>query len=163
MEPTLIDISHVSARSGVAASALRFYETEGLIEAVSAPGRRRKFPRAVLRRLAFIRASQVVGLSLAEIKAVFAGLPNGRTPTPQDWETIAAAWTPMLDERIAALTRMRAALTGCVGCGCLSLERCAIYNPCDAARSRGPGARYLIGDDPRTFMRDGQESDAESR
>jgi MerR family redox-sensitive transcriptional activator SoxR len=153
MKQALMDISQVAARAGVAASALRFYESEGLIEAVSTPGRRRKFPRAVLRRLAFIRAAQAVGLSLDEIRAALTSLPNGRTPTAADWGAISSAWTPMLDARIAALTRMRNALTSCIGCGCLSLRRCAIYNPGDAAQKRGPGARYLIGDDPRAFMK----------
>lgn len=153
MDDPLIDIGRLAARSGLASSALRFYEAEGLIEAIRAPGGRRRFPRAVLRRLAFIRAAQAVGLSLEEIKAALARLPVGRTPTPADWETIAAAWTPMLDEKIAALTRLRNAFTACIGCGCLSLERCAIYNPADAARGAGAGARYLIGDDPRRFMK----------
>lgn len=148
-----MEISEVARRSGLAASALRFYESEGLIEAVRTAGKRRRFPRAILRRLAFIRAAQVVGLSLDEIKATLGRLPNGRTPTASDWEQISSIWTPMLDERIAALTRLRGALTSCIGCGCLSLERCAIYNPGDAVRAKGPGARYLFGDDPREFMR----------
>ena len=154
----MIDISQLAARSGIAASAIRFYESEGLIEPVSAPGRRRKFPRATLRRLAFIRAAQAVGLSLAEIKAVLSRLPHGRTPTPEDWEEIATAWRPLLDARIEALTRLRAALTACIGCGCLSLDRCAIYNPDDAARTGGAGARYLLGDDPLSYMQAPKQS-----
>ncbi len=152
LETAIIDIGEIAARSGLAASTLRFYESEGLIEAVSAPGKRRRFHRAVLRRLAFIRAAQAVGLSLEQVHHALASLPNNRTPTPADWEAIAGAWTPLLDEKIAALTRLRAALTSCIGCGCLSLTRCAIYNPGDAARVRGTGARYLMGDDPRQFM-----------
>ena len=148
----LIDIGQLAARSGLAASALRFYESEGLIESHRAPGKRRRFPRSALRRLAFVRAAQAVGLSLDEIKSALARLPNMRTPTPADWEKISAAWTPILDEKIAALTRLRGALTSCIGCGCLSLKRCALYNPGDAARVKGAGARYLIGDDPRQFM-----------
>ena len=150
--PILIDIGRLAARSGLAASALRFYEDEGLIESVRAPGKRRRFDRAVLRRLAFIRAAQAMGLSLDQIKASMARLPNRRTPTPADWEMISATWAPILDEKIAALTRLRGALTSCIGCGCLSLARCALYNPGDAARAAGTGARYLIGDDPRRFM-----------
>ena len=153
MDQPLMEISELARRAGLAASALRFYESEGLIESQRSAGKRRRFPRAILRRLAFIRAAQAVGLSLEEIKATLGGLPNNRTPTVADWETISAVWTPLLDERIASLTRLRGALTGCIGCGCLSLERCAIYNPSDAARVKGAGARYLIGDDPRQFMR----------
>ena len=152
MVATLIDIGLLAARSGLAASALRFYEAEGLIESVRSPGKRRRFDRAVLRRLAFIRAAQAVGLTLEEIKTALAKLPNRRTPTPADWEKISAAWTPLLDEKIAALMRLRGALTNCIGCGCLSLDRCSLYNPGDAARAAGTGARYLLGDDPRRFM-----------
>lgn len=148
----LIDIAELAVRSGVAASALRFYEAEGLIEAYRSPGKRRRFARATLRRLAFIRAAQAVGLTLDEIKAALARLPHGRTPTRADWERISADWTPMLDAKIAALTRLRGALTSCIGCGCLSLTRCALYNPGDAARVKGAGARYLLGDDPGEFM-----------
>ena len=148
----LIDIAELAARSGVAASALRFYEGEGLIEAYRAPGKRRRFARATLRRLAFIRAAQAVGLTLDDIKAALAGLPQGRTPTRADWEQISADWTPMLDAKIAALIRLRGALTACIGCGCLSMTRCALYNPGDAARVKGAGARYLLGDDAGEFM-----------
>lgn len=158
MAEAQIDIGEVARRSGLAASALRFNESEGLIEAVSAPGRRRRFARAVLRRLAFIRAAQSVGLTLAEIKAALAGLPGRRTPTRADWERIAAAWTPLIDARIAALTRLRGAPSACIGCGCLSLDRCAIYNPGDAARRAGAGPRYLLGDDPRAFMESGDRA-----
>jgi MerR family redox-sensitive transcriptional activator SoxR len=154
MAPIFIDIGELAARSGLAASALRFYEAEGLIESVRAPGKRRRFPRAALRRVAFIRAAQAVGLTLDEIKVALARLPERRTPTKADWEKISRAWTPLLDERIAALTRLRGALTSCIGCGCLSLKRCALYNPGDAARALGAGARYLLGDDPRQFMRE---------
>jgi MerR family redox-sensitive transcriptional activator SoxR len=157
MAPALIDIGELAARSGMAASALRFYESEGLIQSVRAPGKRRRFPRAALRRIAFIRAAQAVGLTLGDIKRALARLPEGRTPTRADWEKISAAWTPLLDERIAALTRLRGALTSCIGCGCLSLRRCALYNPGDAARALGTGARYLLGDDPRQFMRPGRK------
>jgi MerR family redox-sensitive transcriptional activator SoxR len=152
-ETLLIDIAELAARSGVAASALRFYEAEGLIEAFRSPGKRRRFPRATLRRLAFIRAAQAVGLTLEEIKAALARLPQQRTPTKADWEKISTEWAPLLDEKIAALTRLRGALTSCIGCGCLSLANCALYNPGDAARVKGAGARYLLGDDPLQFMR----------
>ncbi|MBS0386295.1 MAG: redox-sensitive transcriptional activator SoxR [Proteobacteria bacterium] len=152
----LIDIGEVARRAGVAVSALRFYEAEGLIESVRPPGQRRRFHRAVLRRVAFIRAAQSVGLTLHEIKSSLALLPSKRTPNKADWERIAAGWAPLLDAKLAELTRLRTALTSCIGCGCLSLRRCALYNPGDAVRANGPGARYLLGDDPRVIMRRGR-------
>ncbi|HEY0747806.1 MAG TPA: redox-sensitive transcriptional activator SoxR [Steroidobacteraceae bacterium] len=146
-----ISIGELSDRSGLAASAIRFYESVGLIESLRTTGKQRRFPRAVLRRLAFIRAAQTVGLSLDKIKSALARLPDNRTPTASDWETISAAWTTLLDEKIAVLARLRSSLTACIGCGCLSLKRCALYNPGDVARVNGAGARYLLGDDPNEF------------
>lgn len=148
MADTFVDIGELARRSGLAASALRFYEATGLIEAVRSPGRRRRFPRSTLRKIAFIRAAQNVGLSLDAIKDALATLPQGRAPTKADWEGISTTWTALLDERIAALVRLRNSLGSCIGCGCLSLESCALYNPQDIARSRGAGARYLLGDKP---------------
>jgi MerR family redox-sensitive transcriptional activator SoxR len=136
-------VGQVSARAGFAPSALRWYEAQGLVSATRTPGGARRYPRSVLRRLAFIRAAQNVGLSLAEIRAALATLPEGRTPTARDWTRLSAGWRPRLDERIAALTQLRDGLDSCIGCGCLSLERCALSNPGDVAAAAGPGARWL--------------------
>jgi MerR family redox-sensitive transcriptional activator SoxR len=136
-------VGQVSARAGFAPSALRWYEAQGLVSATRTPGGARRYPRSVLRRLAFIRAAQNVGLSLAEIRAALATLPEGRTPTARDWTRLSAGWRPRLDERIAALTQLRDGLDSCIGCGCLSLARCRISNPRDVAAAGGPGAVYL--------------------
>jgi MerR family transcriptional regulator, redox-sensitive transcriptional activator SoxR len=141
-----ISITEVTKRSGVAASALRFYENEGLIKSARTAGGRRQFKRDTLRRVAFILAAQRIGLSLYEIKAALASVPERRTPTAQDWEKLSRAWRPMLDEKITALTTLRDQLNQCIGCGCLSLKACALYNPGDVAASRGNGARYLLGE-----------------
>ncbi len=162
MAEGFIAIGDLARRSGVAASALRFYEAQGLIAALrqgegqadgqrrSQAGGRRHFPRSTLRRVAFIRAAQAVGLSLEEIKAALAGLPDARTPTREDWAALSRSWRPLIEARITALCRLRDALASCIGCGCLSLEACALYNPADAARRGGAGARYLLGDAPAT-------------
>jgi len=140
----LLSISDVATRSGFAASALRFYETQGLIEAQRSPGGRRSYRRSVLRRLAFIRAASNVGLTLEEIRVELDQLPRGRTPTKADWQRISRHWRTRLDEQLAALQRLRDGLDSCIGCGCLSLRRCAISNPGDIAASDGaPGAAYL--------------------
>ena len=139
----LLPIGEVAARAGVAASALRHYEHVGLIESVRSPGGRRRYRRGVLRRLAFVRAAQNVGLSLEEIRTAFATLPASRTPTRADWERLSRSWQSRLDEQIAGLVSLRDGLTACIGCGCLSLRRCALSNPGDAAARLGPGARYL--------------------
>ena len=149
---SFIDIASLAKRSGVAASALRFYEDQGLIHSARQTGGRRHFPRSSLRRVAFVRAAQAVGLMLEEIRAALATLPEGRTPTREDWTTLSGAWAPVIDARIAALTRLRDTLSSCIGCGCLSLDTCALYNPADGARRRGPGPRYLLGDSPATVM-----------
>ena len=148
MAVVLLTIGELAQRAGVAASALRFYEDEGLIASTRLPGRRRMYPREVLRRVAFIRAAQTIGLSLGEIRAALATLPDGRTPTKADWERLSRAWRPALQERIDALTALRDQLTSCIGCGCLSLRRCALYNPGDGAAEHGAGPRYLLGDRP---------------
>ncbi len=142
-----LPIGEISARSGIARSALRFYEDEGLLRSERTPGGQRRFARDTLRRLAFIRAAQRVGLTLDEISAAMRTLPDSRTPTIADWTRLSRAWEPRLDEQIELLTRLRDDLASCIGCGCLSLKTCALYNPDDAAARLGSGARYLLGDD----------------
>jgi MerR family redox-sensitive transcriptional activator SoxR len=141
-----LSIGEVAARTGVAASALRFYEAEGLIAASRSGGGQRRYARDVLRRIAFIRAAQRVGLTLDDIRAALVTLPAGRTPTKADWERLSRSWRPLLDARIAELERLRDELTSCIGCGCLSLHSCALFNPHDRAARLGPGPRYLLGD-----------------
>ena len=142
-ETTPMPIGVLARRAGVAASALRFYEAEGLLAGSRSAGGHRQYPRHALRRVAFIRAAQVVGLSLPQIKAALATLPDSRTPTKADWARLSATWAPLLDARIAALQKLRGQLTSCIGCGCLSLKACALYNPQDEACASGPGARLL--------------------
>jgi MerR family redox-sensitive transcriptional activator SoxR len=142
-----LSIGAVAERSGVAHSALRYYEAEGLISSHRTAAGHRRYPRVVLRRLAFIRSAQQVGLSLDEIRDALATLPDGRTPTTDDWSRLARAWRPRVDARIWELERMRDRLEGCIGCGCLSLERCRLLNPGDEAAARGPGPRWVIEDD----------------
>ena len=144
----LLAIGEVAARSGLAPSAIRFYEAEGLIRAERTAGGHRAFPRHVLRRLAFITAAQRVGLTLREIADALTSLPPDRSPTKADWARLSRTWQRGLDERIAELERLRDALGSCIGCGCLSLATCRLFNTGDAAAARGPGARYLLGDDP---------------
>ena len=141
----LLTMGEVTRRSGFAASALRYYEAEGLVYAQRSPGGRRMFERSTLRRLAFIRAAANVGLSLQEIRSELDRLPEGRTPTKADWARISRHWRGRLDEQIAALERLRDGLDGCIGCGCLSLQTCSIYNPGDvlAASDDAPGAARL--------------------
>jgi MerR family transcriptional regulator, redox-sensitive transcriptional activator SoxR len=145
-----LPIGALAKRSGVAASALRFYETQGLIKSTRSPAGRRMFTRDVLRRVAFIRVAQSVGLTLEDIRAALNGLPNQRTPTRSDWVRLSGAWRPVLDSRIDSLMRLRDRLSSCIGCGCLSLKSCALYNPNDSAQLRGTGPRYLLGDVPQT-------------
>ena len=139
-----LPIGDFARRAGLAASALRYYEAQGLLAGARSDGGRRRYPRSALRRVAFIRVAQQVGLSLDEIRAALATLPDGRTPTPADWATLSARWRPALDARIAGLVRLRDQLDACIGCGCLSLKKCALYNPGDAAAAQGPGARFLL-------------------
>ena len=143
---TTLTIGELSRRSGVAASALRFYENEALVTSLRGPGGQRRYAREVLRRVAFIRAAQAVGLKLEEIRDSLASLPSMRTPNKADWAKLSKGWRPLLDERIEALTTLRDQLDACIGCGCLSLTACKLYNAADAAGIRGSGARYLLGD-----------------
>ena len=153
MLPSRITIGELAERSGVATSALRFYEREGLIAADRTSGNQRRYDRSTLRRVAFIRAAQQVGLSLDEVRNALATLPTGRTPTKEDWTRLSRGWRTRLDAQIAALVRLRDDLDGCIGCGCLSLRTCTLYNRGDQAALRGPGARYLMGDPrPRTQL-----------
>jgi MerR family redox-sensitive transcriptional activator SoxR len=142
----LLTIGEVSGRSGVAASALRFYEQRGLIRSERAGSGHRRYPRPVLRRIAFIVFAQRVGLTLEEIDAELAKLPPDRAPTRQDWSRLSRGWATRIDLRIDELERLRAGLTECIGCGCLSLDRCRLANPGDRAARLGPGPRYWIGD-----------------
>ena len=143
----LLTIGDVARRAGVATSALRFYEEVGLVSpAERTAGGRRRYHRDVLRRVAFVRSAQRVGLSLDEIRAALAALPDGRTPTPADWSRLSRRWRSRLDEQIALLEALRDDLDSCIGCGCLSLERCHLYNPRDAASRLGDGARFWQGD-----------------
>ena len=138
-----LTIGELSDRSGVATSALRFYETRGLIRARRTTGNQRRYPQPELRRVAFIRAAQQVGLSLDEIADALATLPEGRTPTKADWSRLSRSWRARLDEQIERIERLRDRLDGCIGCGCLSLRTCALNNPGDEAAARGPGAVHL--------------------
>ena len=141
-------IGEVARRSGVAASALRFYEERGLITSERAGSSHRRYPRAVLRRIAFVVFAQRVGLTLEEIGVELAKLPPDRAPTRRDWSRLSAGWSTRIDERIAELQRLKAGLTECIGCGCLSLDRCQLSNPGDRAAGLGAGPRYWIGDRP---------------
>lgn len=143
-----LTISEVARRSGVAASALRFYEERGLITSERAGSGHRRYQRSVLRRIAFIVFAQRVGLTLEEIGEELSKLPPDRAPNKRDWSRLSKSWSSRIDERIAELERLRAGLTECIGCGCLSLDRCKLANPEDRAGDQGPGPRYWIGDRP---------------
>ncbi|WP_026909607.1 redox-sensitive transcriptional activator SoxR [Patulibacter minatonensis] len=138
-----LTIGEVAERSGIAATALRYYETRGLIASDRAGSGHRRYPRSVLRRLAFIVFAQRVGLTLREIEETLASLPGDRTPTRADWSTLSARWRTRVDEEIAQLERLKSAMTDCIGCGCLSLDRCALANPDDRAAAAGPGPIVL--------------------
>ena len=142
----LLTISEVSRRSGVSSSALRYYEARGLIQSERAGSGHRCYERAVLRRIAFIVFAQRIGLTLEEVDVELALLPRDRVPEGADWAKISSSWSNRIDERIAELQRLRGSLTGCIGCGCLSLQRCKLVNPNDRAARNGPGPRYWIGD-----------------
>ena len=142
----LLSIGELAERTGLATSALRFYEDRGLIRSERTEGGQRRFHREVVRRVSFVRAAQGVGLTLDEIVAALDQLPHARTPTVADWARISRRWRPLLDERIARLELLRDTLTDCIGCGCLSLRNCALYNPDDVAATLGAGPRYLLGD-----------------
>src|ERR671925_413492 len=144
----LLTIGEVARRSGVAASALRFYEERGLITSERAGSGHRRYPRTVLRRIAFIVFAQRIGLTLEEIGAELAKLPENRVPKRSDWAKLSSSWSARIEERIAELERLKLGLTECIGCGCLSLDRCRLANPEDRAGLHGPGPRYWIGDRP---------------
>jgi MerR family redox-sensitive transcriptional activator SoxR len=141
-----LTIGEVAERTGVAPSALRFYEDRNLIRSTRTGGGQRRYGRDVLRRVAFIRIAQRVGLSLGEVGQALALLPDARTPHASDWERLSRTWRDRLDERIALLNGLRDDLSSCIGCGCLSLKSCGLYNPSDGAAGLGPGPRYLLGD-----------------
>ncbi len=142
----MLTIGEVSRRSGVASSALRFYEERGLITSERAGSGHRRYRRPVLRRIAFIVFAQRIGLTLEEIGAELSKLPADRAPTRRDWSRLSRSWTARIDDRIAELERLKAGLTECIGCGCLSLDRCRLATPDDRAAALGPGPRYWIGD-----------------
>lgn len=139
----LLTIGEVAHRSGFPPSALRFYEREGLLRTTRTAGGQRRYERSVLRRLAFIRAARTIGVGLDEVRAGLDRLPQGRTPNRADWTQLSRAWRGRLDEQIQALVALRDGLDSCIGCGCLSLQRCRLYNPDDAVARDGPGARLL--------------------
>jgi MerR family redox-sensitive transcriptional activator SoxR len=141
-----LTIAEVARRSGVAASALRFYEQRGLIASARTGAGHRRYARAVLRRIAFIVFAQKIGLSLDEIGAELARLPHNRVPERPDWAKLSSGWSARVDAQIEELLRVKAGLTECIGCGCLSLQTCRLANPQDRAGDAGPGARYLLGD-----------------
>ena len=146
--PTEVTIGELSRRSGVATSALRFYEARGLITSQRTNGGQRRYARPTLRRVAFIQAAQRVGLSLDEIATALRTLPERRTPTKADWAVLSRSWNGLLRSRIAELETLQTRLTSCIGCGCLSLKTCGLLNTDDRAAERGSGARYLLGDAP---------------
>ncbi|GIJ79009.1 MerR family transcriptional regulator, redox-sensitive transcriptional activator SoxR [Micromonospora phaseoli] len=139
-----LTIGQLATRSGVAQSALRYYERLGLIRADRTGGNQRRYHRGELRRVAFIRIAQQVGIPLAEIRSALESLPASRTPTAEDWARLSTAWRARLDEKIRLMTRLRDDLDGCIGCGCLSLRRCTLYNPGDTLAGEGPGARLTL-------------------
>jgi MerR family redox-sensitive transcriptional activator SoxR len=152
--PDHLTIGELSHRSGVAASALRFYEEIGLIHAHRTAGNQRRYPRHMLRRVAFIRAAQRVGLSLDEIEAALSSLPNGRTPTKADWQRVSRTWSDRIDGQIDDLHRLKRKLTSCVGCGCLSLRTCFLSNPDDAEGDVAPGPAWLATEENQGHTRD---------
>jgi MerR family transcriptional regulator, redox-sensitive transcriptional activator SoxR len=143
-----LSIGALATRTGLAVSAIRYYEARGLIAPWRNAGGQRRFQRADIRRLSFVRIAQQFGFTLPEIAALLDQLPGGRTPTPKDWTRISVQFRARLDQRIETLQRLRDNLDGCIGCGCLSLPKCALYNPNDQAGAKGSGPRYLMGDRP---------------
>jgi len=141
-----LTIGEVAGRSGVATSALRFYEERGLIRSERTSAGHRRYPRSVIRRVAFVVFAQRVGLTLDEVAGELSKLPENRVPRRSDWAKLSSSWTARIDERIAELERLRAGLDQCIGCGCLSLDRCKLANPDDRAGRGGPGPRYWVGD-----------------
>jgi MerR family transcriptional regulator, redox-sensitive transcriptional activator SoxR len=154
-----LTIGELSARSGVAPSALRFYEDRGLIGASRTSGNQRRYDRAILRRLALIQAGRAAGIPLDRVRVALETLPTGRTPTRRDWERLSRIWRDDIDRRIATLQAVRNRLTTCIGCGCLSIDRCSLLNPDDEAAGLGPGAHYLHGDRAAATHRRSPRSD----
>ncbi|MCY3895236.1 MAG: redox-sensitive transcriptional activator SoxR [Chloroflexi bacterium] len=146
--PNTLTIGQTAARSGVRTSALRYYESLGLVTSERTAGDQRRYARETLRRIAVIRAAQLLGLTLREIRVALNELPEARTPDQHDWQRLSQSWRGSLDQRIADLQALRDRLSGCIGCGCLSLETCALFNPADRAAQAGAGARYLVGEKP---------------
>lgn len=138
-----LSIGDTASRAGVAASTLRFYESRGLITSIRGPGNHRKYNRVMLRRISIIKIAQSLGLSLREIQGALDALPQDRNPSRKDWQKLSLQWRKQLDQRIDGLVLLREKLTGCIGCGCLSLKRCALYNPADEAAKIGSGPRFL--------------------
>jgi MerR family transcriptional regulator, redox-sensitive transcriptional activator SoxR len=151
----IITIGELSQRTGLSVSAIRFYEARRLVEPFRSSGNQRRFLRSDIRRLSFIRIAQQLGLSIEAIAAELAKLPHGRTPNAADWKSISREMKALLDERIATLTRTREILDGCIGCGCLSLKKCQLYNPQDRAAKHGSGPRYVLGDRPEVVKQAG--------
>jgi MerR family redox-sensitive transcriptional activator SoxR len=144
-----LSIGRVAERTGLSVSAIRFYETKGLVAPVRDASGQRRFLPSDIRRLSFVLIAQQLGFSLGEIELALEGLPEGRAPNKRDWTRISRSFRQVLDERISIMKRMRERLDGCIGCGCLSLSNCTLYNPDDRANRLGAGPRYLLGDDPR--------------
>ncbi len=148
MAPHLLSIGQLATRTGLAVSAIRYYETQGLIDPLRNAGGQRRFMRADIRRLSFVQIAQQFGFSIARIKALLDELPAGRAPMEKDWGRIAQIFRTDLDQRIETLEKLRDNLDGCIGCGCLSMKKCALYNPEDRVAAKGAGPRYLMGDKP---------------
>ena len=159
--PDELTIGELSARSGVAPSALRFYEAEGLIDARRTSGNQRRYDRAVLRRVALIQAGRAAGIRLERIRAALDTLPARRTPNRRDWERLSRGWRKDLDRQIATLQALRSRLTTCIGCGCLSIDRCSLLNPDDEAARRGPGAHYLLHEGELAVRLEARDGDAD--
>ena len=148
MTNRMLSIGQLASRTGLAVSAIRYYETQGLVEALRNTGGQRRFMRADIRRLSFVQITQQFGFSIAQIKGLLDELPQGRTPNEADWARLATMFRADLDQRIETLERLRDDLDGCIGCGCLSMKKCALYNPNDRVAAKGAGPRYLMGDRP---------------
>lgn len=149
--PALLSIGDLARRTGLSVSAIRFYEQRGLVRAIRTSGNQRRFARSDIRRLSFALIAQRLGLSLGQIETELATLPAGRTPTREDWQAVSRRIRGVLDDKIALLEQTRDRLESCIGCGCLSLDRCALYNPDDRAARAGPGPRFLLGDKAEDF------------
>jgi MerR family redox-sensitive transcriptional activator SoxR len=149
--PPLLSIGDLARRTGLTVSAIRFYEQRGLVTAIRTTGNQRRFARSDIRRLSFALIAQQLGLSLGQIETELATLPAGRTPTREDWQAVSRRIRGVLDQKIALLSQTRDKLDGCIGCGCLSLDRCALYNPDDRAAKAGAGPRFLLGDRAEDF------------